>query len=246
MTIDLTIIAPALVAGLLVLATHVPLGREVLQRGIIFIDLAVAQIAGLGVILATFFEWHLHGWETQIIAFVAALSGAILLGVSEHKLKEKQEALIGISFVLAATGSILLLSNDPHGGEQLRDLLTGQILWVNWSDLIPLAIATAIILLIRQFLPVAHRLVFYILFASAVTLSVQLVGVYLVFASLIIPAFFMKLANHEDKILHTYLIGVAGYASGLLGSTLFDLPAGAMIVWSLAICGWIYWTVGKS
>lgn len=240
MSFDLTIIGPALVAGLLVLVTHVPLGREVLQRGIIFIDLAVAQIAGLGVIIAHLLGWHLHGWETQLVAFVAAFSGALLLGLTEHKLKQQQEAMIGISFVLAATASILLLANDPHGGDQLKDLLTGQILWVNWSDLMPMAIASMIIGAIWYFMSsTPHRLVFYLIFAAAVTTSVQLVGVYLVFASLIIPVFFARLAGIKGLII-PFFLGLTGYLAGLLGSTTMDLPAGALIVWMMSLIGIIF------
>ncbi|WP_305803148.1 hypothetical protein, partial [Thiolapillus sp.] len=76
---DWSIVAPPFVAGLLVLSTHVLLGREVLKRGIIFIDLAIAQIAVLGVIVAQLAGWSESGWETQVAALLAALSGAMLL-----------------------------------------------------------------------------------------------------------------------------------------------------------------------
>ena len=109
---DLSIIGPALVAGILVLATHVPMGREVLNRGIIFIDLAIAQVAGLGVIAADML--HLgadSSWVVQVAAGIAALLGALLLTWTEKKLPEVQEALIGGLFALAATGSILAVRN---------------------------------------------------------------------------------------------------------------------------------------
>lgn len=237
MSVDVSIIGPALLAGLLVLSTHVPLGREVLQRGIIFIDLAVAQIAGLGVIASQLYGSHLHGWHIQLAAFSAALAGSILLGLAERKLKRQQEALIGITFVLAATGGILLLANDPHGGEQLKDLLSGQILWVDSEDLLPAAMISLSILLLMRFIrPGGNRLWFYVLFAGSVTVSVQLVGVYLVFASLIIPVFFSRLAGH-DGLLIPYVIGVQGYIAGLVISAATDLPAGPLIVWMQALLG---------
>src|SRR5579863_4866911 len=105
--IDLSIIGPALVAGILVLSTHVPMGREVLNRGIIFIDLAIAQVAGLGVIAAGMLNVGTdNGWAVQVAAGVSALLGALLLTWTEKKLPEVQEALIGGLFALAATGSI--------------------------------------------------------------------------------------------------------------------------------------------
>ncbi|WP_419600989.1 metal ABC transporter permease, partial [Thiolapillus sp.] len=129
---DWSIVAPPFVAGLLVLSTHVLLGREVLKRGIIFIDLAIAQIAVLGVIVAQLAGWSESGWETQVAALLAALSGAMLLYSFEHFWPSQQEALIGISFVLAASGGLLLSANNPHGAEHLQELLTGQLLWVRW------------------------------------------------------------------------------------------------------------------
>ncbi|MEO8132539.1 MAG: metal ABC transporter permease, partial [Betaproteobacteria bacterium] len=121
--IDLLLIAPAFLAGLLVLATHVPLGAQVLQRGIVFIDLAIAQIAALGVIVASMFQSDAHGWVVQVAAAIAALGGALLLTWTERRWPKVQEAQIGTLFVLAATGGILLLAHNPHGGEHLRDLL---------------------------------------------------------------------------------------------------------------------------
>ena len=141
--LTLGILAPAFLAGLLVLATHVPLGAQVLKRGIVFIDLAIAQIAGLGVIAADFMGFEPQGWAVQLAALGAALFGALLLTWTERRWPEVQEALIGVLFVLAATGGILLLANNPHGGEHLKDLLVGQILWVSFAQLIPVAVLTA-------------------------------------------------------------------------------------------------------
>jgi zinc/manganese transport system permease protein len=233
--LDLSILAPAFAAGIIVLLTHVVLGREVLQRGIIFIDLAIAQFAGLGIIFADTVGIDAHGWTMQGIAFSSAACGALLLGAAERYLGKYQEALIGITFVLASTGSILLLANNPHGGEQLKDLLVGQILWVDWSQLVvPLLASLAIAALWFLKRALFKGRFFYILFAIAITLSVQLIGVYLVFASLIIPALVTAGFNDSKAVIIALLLGIAGYASGLLLSALFDLPSGAMIVWSLA------------
>src|SRR5438552_18854228 len=129
-SIDISILLPALVAGLLVTATHVPLGTQVLARGIVFIDLAIAQIAGCGVLLANHLGFEPEGIAVQIAALAAALSGALLLTWTERRWPEVQEAVIGVVFVLAATGGILLLASNVHGSEHLRDLLVGQVLWV--------------------------------------------------------------------------------------------------------------------
>ncbi|MRV76164.1 metal ABC transporter permease [Duganella sp. FT92W] len=231
--LDLTIIAPALAAGLLVLLTHVPLGSQVLKRGIVFIDLAIAQIAALGVIIAGVGDLDPQGWAVQGAAACAAVLGALLLTWTEKQWPDVQEAQIGVLFILAATAGLLLVAHDPHGGEHLQDLLAGQILWVRYSQLVLPAIVTGVIGLALYFLHgQLGRLPFYLLFALAVTASVQLVGVYLVFTSLIVPALAVR-HYAKRQLLLAYLIGAGGYASGLVLSTLYDLPSGALIVWCL-------------
>ena len=240
--LDLSILGPAFVAGLLVLSTHVPMGQQVLSRGIIFIDLAIAQIAGLGIIAADSFGWEPNGWAVQGVAVMAALLGALLLNWTERRFRDIQEALIGVLFVLAATGGILLLSHNPHGGEHLKELLVGQILWVSYQQLIPVALLYAAILAIWFRTRHTRSLLFYVLFALTVTASVQLVGVYLVFTSLIIPALAVRQARGNGLWL-AYGMGACAYALGLMASAVFDLPTGAVIAWSLAvlavITGWL-------
>jgi len=241
----LSILGPAFVAGLLVLATHVPMGQQVLARGIVFIDLAIAQIAGLGVIAADALGWEPRGFGVQIAAVGAALLGALLLTFTEKRWPEVQEALIGVLFVLAACAGIILLAGNPHGGEHLKDLLVGQILWVSYRQLLPVALLTA--LLLALWFKAGKRLGrigFYALFALAVTASVQLVGVYLVFASLIIPALASRFHVARRRLVIGYSIGVLGYAIGLALSAVFDLPSGAVVVWALAICGVAFAWVG--
>jgi len=233
--LDFSILGPALCAGLLVLATHVPMGRQVLARGIVFIDLAIAQIAALGVIAAGVLGWEPQGPAVQVAAVGAALLGAMLLTFTEKRWPEVQEALIGALFVLAACAGILLLANNPHGGEHLRNLLVGQILWVNYGQLLPVALLTAVIL--PLWFGLGERLGragFYMMFAVAVTASVQLVGVYLVFASLIIPALAGRFHPARRQLAVGYGVGVLGYVLGLALSAVFDLPSGAVVVWALA------------
>jgi zinc/manganese transport system permease protein len=164
-------------------------------------------------------------------------SGAGLLAWIEYRMAEVKEACIGLTFVLAASFGILLMSHDVHAGEHLKDLLVGQILWVSTNQLIATAILTAALLALWQWTRLKNRnLGFYALFALAVTASVQLVGVYLVFASLIVPA----LATYRIKnrrALYAFAIGTAGYAVGLMLSAWFDLPSGATVVWTMAAVG---------
>jgi zinc/manganese transport system permease protein len=244
-SLDLTIIAPAFLAGLLVLATHVPLGAQVLKRGIVFIDLAIAQIAALGVIAAGLLDLEPHGWQVQVAAGLAAALGALLLTWTEKRWPEVQEAQIGVVFVLAATGGLLLLAHNPHGGEHLRDLLSGQILWVNYPQLLMPALGSLVIsALLLFFRGRLSGLSFYLVFAMAVTASVQLVGVYLVFASLIIPSLGVRNYAPARKLPLAYLTGIFGYLLGLVLSLIFDLPSGALIVWCLSLLAMATYSAG--
>jgi zinc/manganese transport system permease protein len=237
-SMDPGLLAAPLAAGLLVLATHVPLGIEVLRRGIIFIDLAIAQVAALGVIAASLlgFDEQAGGLATQIAAGTAAIAGAVLLTWTERRWPEIQEALIGLLFVFAAAASILLLAQDPHGGEHLRDLLAGQILWVGWARLMPVALLYAGVLVLLWRIPLrsgalhGRRFGFYAVFAMVVMAAVQLVGVLLVFASLIAPAVATRALTGRRRLIWAYGLGVSGYVLGLLASLWFDLPAGAAVV----------------
>ncbi|GAB3765936.1 metal ABC transporter permease [Ramlibacter monticola] len=237
-TLDhLSILWPAFAAGLLVLATHVPLGQQVLERGIVFIDLAIAQIAGLGVIAADALGLPEGGLTVQLAAACAALGGAALLAWTERRAGRQQEALIGVLFVLAACAGLLLLAGNPHGGEHLKDLLVGQILWVGPGQLLALAGLTLVLLaaMASGALRRLGRFGFYAAFAVAVTASVQLVGIYLVFSSLIIPALATSHRSGRGRVVVGYLCGAAGYAAGLVLSALFDLPSGPTIVCALAV-----------
>jgi zinc/manganese transport system permease protein len=240
---DFSILLPAFLAGLLVTATHVPLGTQVLARGIVFIDLAIAQIAGCGVLLADTLGFEAEGLAVQIAALLAALAGAMLLTWTERVWPDVQEAVIGVVFVLAATGGILLLASNPHGSEHLRDLLVGQILWAQPARLAwAAAVYAAILALWFGMGERLGRTAFYGLFAVAVTISVQLVGLYLVFATLIVPPLATR-RMRRGRLAAAWGVGLAGYAIGLASSTAFDLPSGPVIVWDLCIVGLVVYAI---
>ena len=197
--IEFGILFPAFLAGFWCSPPMCRMGQQVLKRGIVFIDLAIAQVAGLGVTAANL---RLRGPRLAGAGRGgdAALLGALLLTWTEKKWPEVQEALIGVLFVVAASAELLLLANNPHGGEHLKDLLVGQISGYRsrpdprspssmrrrwWRGL--------------AFAPGWARR-FYVLFALVVTQSVQLVGIYLVFASLIIPALAAKRFAERQRL----------------------------------------------
>jgi zinc/manganese transport system permease protein len=211
----------------------VPLGIQVLNRGIVFIDLAVAQIAGLGVIAADWLGFGHHGGATQLPALAAALAGALVLNWTDRRWPEVQEGIIGVAFIVAANAAILLLAANPQGSEHLKELLVGQLLWVKAGEL-PLAALVSVAILAFWFFLKGRF--FYVVFACAVTLSVQLVGIYLVFATLIVPALATR-GFSRGRLAAGYMLAALGYGAGLVLSALADLPAGPAIVCTLAAAG---------
>jgi zinc/manganese transport system permease protein len=210
---------------------------QVLARGIVFIDLAIAQIAGCGVILADRVGLEAGGATAQIAALLAALAGAFLLTWTERRWPEVQEAIIGVVFVLAATAGVLLLAGNVHGSEHLRDLLVGQILWVAPRQLV-VAACVYVVVLVLWFGAGARlgRVGFYVLFAIVVTLSVQLVGVFLVFATLIVPPLATRRVQRR-RLPRAYAISVVGYVAGIALSAALDVPTGPLVVWTLVVLG---------
>ena len=220
---------------MIVMAAHAPLGIEVLKRGIVFIDLATAQVVGLAIILLGLWLEEPDSIVHQGVIFGAGIVVALFFRWVERKSPDEQEAVIGSSFIVAASAGVLVLANDPHGGAALNEVLSGQILFISWGD-------------IATFLPVYGLFVitwfiaprlrggtsFFILFAVVITSSVQLVGVYVVFASLILPA----LAARRGKgyvLWRAYASGAVAVVAAILISAAADLPAGPFLALCFAV-----------
>ena len=228
------LLAPALLVGLAVLLSHVPLGREVLSRGIIFVDLAVAQIAAFGLVLVAVLGVDMHGLLAQAVAFGSALVGALFIAWLERFSAKEQEAMIGLVYVTAATGCSMLLANHAHGGEHMQEMLMGQILWVTWSDVWGIGLIGIGVFVLNGLRPQWLRgRFFYPLFALAITCAVQLVGVYLVFVSLIVPALATQRIKGRAAALVGVGLGALGYALALVASLVWDVPSGPAVVWAM-------------
>lgn len=222
----LTLLAPAFVAGAIISIAHVPLGQEVLKRGIIFLDLAVAQCAALGMIafqvLLNIDEYSYLGMYGPLASGItAALTCAFIFHALEKHAQQYQEALIGCAFVLAASLSILLMENDPHASEKIKNILTGQILWVDWSDIKIAAPVFISIFMAWNIFRNKRTLLFYPLFALAIPFAVKIIGVYLVFASLIFPA--LAVVNTKNKKI---IYGVTVSLASLFLALSVDLVIG--------------------
>lgn len=231
MLVELELLLPPLAAGMLVLCSHLPLGTQVLARGIIFIDLAVAQLAALGSLLAR--QWGAEGLASLLAGLCLAMLGALLMGRWAERFPAQREAIIGLIYAGAAAAVLLLLAADPHAGQQLSRSLNGDILWVNGSQLLPLVLVTLVFLLVWRWR--AHWLKgagFYPGFALMVSLSVPLLGVYLVFVTLIAPALVCRMGRGPVAAVFSAL---AGYLLGLAAAWWLDWPAGATLVLALLL-----------
>ena len=224
------IILPAILAGFMICLTHAPLGIEVLKRGIIFIDIAVAQTAGLGLIVSSLIFDHPKWYFIQLFALFFSFLASFFFYWIEKKIPDYQEAIIGSYFVTIASLSLLLLANHPHGGEKIQNLLSGSILFITWEDILTHLPIYLVILYFWFFHSSISRrgVIFYLLLSVAITSSVQLVGVYLVFASLILPS--LASLKFKKRELSACISGFFSVLTGILLSYFFDLVASPVII----------------
>ena len=222
--------APALAVGVVVTAVHAPLGIEVLKRGIVFIDLATAQVVGLAIIVLGLWIEDPSWAVRQSASFGAGVGVALFFRWVERKAPDEQEAVIGSCFIVAASAALLVLADSPHGAEELRHVLSGQILFVEWSDIAAFAPVYGLVAALWLAVPrMRTGSGFFILFALAVTASVQLVGVYVVFASLILPALAARRPTGY-VLTHALASGITAVVAAIAVSAVADLPAGPTLV----------------
>ena len=229
------------------------LGLHVVQRGIIFIDIAMAQMASMGICVAVLFHLNLESPATFAIALGFTLVGAAIFSVTGKRTSQvPQEAVIGIAYVVAAAAAVLLLSRAAEGDEQIKQMLVGNILLVTplevWKCFALFAIVGVLhFVLRRNFLLVSYDrdgayekglrvrwwdFLFYAAFGLVVTSFVLIAGVLLVFSYLIVPAVCgINLADSIGRrLLIGWLIALIGGVGGLFLSFWWDLPSGAAIV----------------
>lgn len=234
------------------------LGLHVVQRGIIFIDIAMAQMASLGICVAVLLHVDLASWTTFAIALGFTLAGAAIFSVTGKRTSQvPQEAVIGIAYVVAAAAAVLLLSRAAEGDEQIKQMLVGNILLVTppevWKCFGLFAIVGILhFVLRRNFLLVSYDRVgayekglrvrwwdflFYAAFGLVVTSFVRIAGVLLVFSYLIVPAVCgINLAGSlSRRLLIGWLIALIGGVGGLFFSFWWDLPSGAAIVCTFGV-----------
>lgn len=244
------ILLPAFVMSALMILSHTYLGLHVLARGIVFVDLALAQVAALGISLAFLLGEEPHGLTAQLYAFGATLSVAFAFaGLRRIPGKTTREVIIGCVYVVATALSIVILSRSTQGMEELKSLFNGNILWVRWQEIGVVAAAYLSLAMLhgfygKQFYALSFatqqtgppgffwEFLFFASFAVVITLAVNVAGVLLVFAFLIIPAFSASLVAHSlvGRLLVGWSLGLFGAVAGLSLAFTADLPVGATVV----------------
>lgn len=248
------ILLPAFVMTALMVVTHTYLGLHILARGIIFADLALAQMAALGASVAFLMGEESHSVTAQAFAFAATfIAAAAFSQLRRIKDTTTREVTIGVVYVVSTALSIVILSRSSQGMEELKAIFNGNILWVSWEEIAAISLVYAIVALFhfifrKPFFDLSFsdkskepsylwEFFFFLSFAIVITMAVSVAGVLLVFAFLIIPAFSASLIHkaYNIRLIIGWLLGIVGSIAGLFVAFVFDLPVGATVVSLLGV-----------
>jgi zinc/manganese transport system permease protein len=232
---------------------HCYLGLHVLARGVIFVDLSLAQIAAFGATVALLFGFEHHSTAAYFFSLGSTFIAASLFAYARRQERYySQEAIIGIVYALGSAAVVLLVDRLAHGAEHIKDLLVGQILWVSWGDVAKTSIIYGGVGLVhyifrRQLLAASFGkpqhggafwdFLFYALFGIVITSSVSIVGVLQVFAYLIVPSVVSTLffRTIKARLIFGWTLGILVSIFGMGFSYILDMPSGAFIVVCFAL-----------
>ena len=250
----LAFLLPPFVACLILVGIHAYLGLHVLARGVIFVDIALAQIAALGSTVAFITGHEADGPSAYFISLAFTFAGAGLFALS-RQLKDRvpQEAIIGITYAVTAAAAILIVDRSPHGAQHIKELLAGNILWVSWTHVGVIAALYGALgifhwIFRRRFLALSFEhdegqgsmgwdFLFYMSFGVVITSSVQVAGVLLVFSFLIVPAVVSAMFTRRigARLAVAWGLGFIVSVGGILASYFLDLPTGASVVTTFGV-----------
>lgn len=256
------LILTPLAAALIILAMNAYFGLHIIRRGVIFVDLAFAQIAALGATAGMLIGTERGSAASVFWAFGFTLLGALLFSFTRmERSRVPQEAIIGISYVVASAAVILLSSFTAEGAEHIKETLTGSLIWVTWPTVGKVALPYALIALFhyvfrRQmhaitFQPESARnirlwdFIFYVTFGVAVSLVVDLAGVLLIFSTLVIPATiaFLYVDSFKPALFIAWATGTLAIVGGLLSSFHWDVTTGPLLVVSFGVLLVLAWAL---
>lgn len=255
-----------LAACFIIAGIHVYLGLHVVKRGVIFVDLALAQVSAFGATVGFLVGFDLHSAQSYAIAVAFTLLGAVVFTFTRtHKFEVPQEALIGTVYAVSTAAAILVLSRAPEGGEELKAILVGDLLFVDWPEIIRILILYSVLGAVHWFVRKPLLTIsgnpkeaieqglsvrkwdffFYATFGLVVTSAVKIIGVLLVFAFLIVPAVCGVFLARTDgrRLVLGWIVAFVTSLVGIGASFQWDLPTGATVVCafgvSLLVCAGI-------
>jgi zinc/manganese transport system permease protein len=254
----LDIMTIPVVTALILVAMHGYLGTHVVRRGVIFVDIALAQMAALGVAVALLFGVEIGSGTAFLAGLGSTLCGALILSFTRTRDERvPQEAYIGIVYVVASAAMIIVLTHVAHGGEEIKNLLVGAILWVSWMDVLKTSVLYGVLSIILWLThgrlvvistdPAGARaqglslrrwdFLFYVMLGTVVTMSVQIAGVLMVFTMLVVPTVMaLRLCRRMSRqFIYVIVVGTLAVFGGSSASYVFDLPTGAAIVCAFGI-----------
>jgi len=254
----LSFLLPPFVASLILTGIHAYLGVHVVERGVIFVDLSLAQIAALGTTIAVLYGFEPHSTAAYVVSLVFTFIGAGVFSlIRGHRARIPQEAIIGICYAVASAAAILAMSKSAEQTEHLKEMLVGNILTVSWHEVFKTARLYGAIGLFHyifrhKFLAISMSpaaaeskgintrlwdFLFYASFGFVVTSSVAIAGVLLVFCYLIVPSVGAMLYAESigTRLAIGWTMGTLVSALGVYLSLQIDLPTGATIVCTFAL-----------
>ncbi len=269
MTEMLSFMAAPFAACLVLVGLHAYFGIHVIERRILFVDLAVAQFAALGAVVGFAFGQHPGELGSTLFSLGFATLAAALFALTRVRLERlPQEAIIGITFVVASAATILVADRAPEGAEHIKETLAGSLLWVTWPAVLKVLVIYIGVgvfhwLLRHRFMLITTDpeeafsrgwriwwwdFLFYLSFGVMITFSVEIGGILMVFAYLVIPACVAILlhAGMRSRLVIGWIVGVIGSAVGLLASYYLDMPTGPAIVVVLGLMLVAAWLIDKA
>ncbi len=264
----LSFMAAPFAACLVLVGLHAYFGIHVIERRILFVDLAVAQFAALGAVVGFAFDHHPGEIGSTLFSLSFATIAAALFALTRVRIEKlPQEAIIGITFVVASAATILVADRAPEGAEHIKETLAGSLLWVTWPTVLQVFVIYLVVggflwlfrgrfLLITTNPEEAYRrgwrvrwwdFLFYFSFGVMITFSVEIGGILMVFAYLVIPACVAILlhAGMRSRLVVGWIVGVLGSGLGLVGSYYLDLPTGPAVVVILGLLLVVAWIVDR-
>ena len=243
----LDILFPVFLLSLVLLGIHSYFGLEIIERGIIFTDLAIGQMAAVGTAVALFF---FHGQYVYGISLFFALLGGLLISLASKRVKHL-EAFIGLLYAFGISFVFILLSKSAHGMEEFHQLMAADILFTPMKEIVKVAVFYSVLgvfifLVCRKATGFMKELLFFVTFAVTVTSSVRLAGVLVIFSLLISPALIAKTINRGNQVAVAWIIGTAINLVAILISYNFDFPTGYTIVLLHSFVAFIFTLVKRT